>query len=378
MLTPIRVAYCIDNLSRAGTESQLLALLANLDRTRVEPSLILLDGMRAESRELEPRHCEVVRLGVTRLLSRRAIGAARRLRAHWRARPPEVLQSYFLDASYFSLPLAAAARVPVRLRVRNNLGYWLTRKHRLMNRLVNPFVTSILTNSDAGRDAIASADRVPVSRIEVIENGVDLARFARLPQPAENNILRVGCVANLRAVKNLDGLLRAAALVRERFPDVQFEIAGEGPDRAALEALRETLQLGETVHFRGVVSEIPEFLGACDLCVMPSHSEGMSNAVLEYLAAGRAVVATDVGANATLIGEAGAIVPPGDDSALSVAMIGLLANRYELKRRGQLARERVQMRYSRAGMCRRFEDLYERLVSSVANGSKNSRSVDSE
>ncbi|MEO2091086.1 MAG: glycosyltransferase, partial [Gemmataceae bacterium] len=149
---PIRISYLIDDLSRAGTESQLLALIRSLDRTRFEPSLVLLNGEGELSQSLEPADCPVVRLGVTRLIGVKAVSAAKRLWSFWRATKPDVAQIYFNDSSYFGVPVAKLAGVRRVVRVRNNLGYWQTRKHRWLGRAVRPLVDAYLTNSELGRD----------------------------------------------------------------------------------------------------------------------------------------------------------------------------------------------------------------------------------
>jgi L-malate glycosyltransferase len=360
----IRIAFAIDNLSRAGTESQLLALIRTLDRDRFEPSLILLDGENADSRELEPIDCPMVRLGVRKLFSRSALRAAKQLRQLWRTNRPDVLQSYFLDASYFTAPIAKWCGVPTVIRVRNNLGYWLTRKHRGLNRLIRPFVDFSLTNSDAGRETLIAHDRLAPSRVAMIENGVDLERFEPA-LPAFSGTIRVGCVANLRPVKNIDGLMRIANVLLPRFPNMVFEVAGDGEDRPQLEQLHRTLNLGERFRLRGSVRDVPAFLQSLDVAVLPSHSEGMSNALLEYMAAGRAIVATNVGANARLITdrEEGRIVPAGDDAKMAEAIAELLANPESARRMAAAARTRVAKEYSRDAMRRRFENFYEQCVS---------------
>ena len=267
---PVRVSFFIDNLGRAGTESQLLALLRTLDRSRVEPALVLLDGESEASRELEPPDCPILRLGVKKLLGRGAYRAAQQLRRFWIAQRPDIAQIYFLDSAYFGVPVAKLAGVPHIVRVRNNLSYWLTRKHRLLNRAIRPFVNATLTNSEAGRAALMERDCLPAERIEVIENGVDLERFA-LPgrRPFSESTIRIGCVANLRPVKNIDGLLRAAAVLVQEFPKLHFDVAGEGEQRPALEKLHSESGLGERFRFLGSVREIPEFLGGLDLAVLP-------------------------------------------------------------------------------------------------------------
>lgn len=361
----IRVCFAIDDLSRAGTETQLLALIRTLDRSRVRPSLVLLNGEAQTSRELEPADCPILRLGVTRLTSRHAIGAARRLLGFWRQHPPDILQAYFLDASYFTVPLAALAGVRKIVRVRNNLGYWLTRRHRLLNRLLAPLVHVSLTNSADGRRALMQADKLPVRRVELIENGVDVERFAGFALPDTTRpIVRIGCVANLRAVKNIDGLMRAAALLGKRFPHVRFEVAGEGVERRHLERVHAELQLGERFELVGGATDVPGFLQQLELFALPSHSEGMSNALLEAMAAGRAIVATRVGANERVLGDAGVLVPPGDDVALAEALGNLLADPLRTRQLGDMARQRVEAEFGRRAMTERFERFYRALAGS--------------
>ncbi len=361
---PVRVCFMIDRLSRAGTETQLLALVRELDRSQVQPSLVLLDGEDDLSRALEPTDCPVIRLGVRKLLSPKAVSAAGRLRAFWREHRPDVLQVYFLDAAYLGAPLAKMCGIRKVLRVRNNLGYWQTPRHRVLGRMVRPFVDATLTNTDAGKDALVGRDGLRADRVAVLENGVDTNRFKRfmLPDTSKKRV-RVGCVANLRPVKNIDGLMRAAKVALERFPQVVFEVAGDGEQREELERLHANLGLGDRFVLRGSVADVPNFLRRVDVAVLPSHSEGMSNALLEYMAAGRAVIATDVGANARLLddGRCGLLVPPNDETALVDALGTLLANPLRAAGHGAAARRRVGAEFSRAAMTKRFEAYYRSL-----------------
>jgi glycosyltransferase involved in cell wall biosynthesis len=361
----VRVCFMIDRLTRAGTESQLVALVRALDRRRVQPTLVLLDGQDDVSRALEPADCPVLRLGVRKLLGVAAARAAARLRAFWRDTRPDVLQTYFLDSAYFGVPVAKLCGVRTVLRVRNNLGYWLTRKHRLLGRALRPLVDATLTNTAAGKQALVERDGLSSDRVVVLENGVDTAKFNRfmLPDTTKKKV-RVGCVANLRPVKNIDGLMRAAKAAIERFPKLVFEVAGDGEQRDELERLHADLGLGDRFVLRGSVADVAGFLRTVDVAVLPSHSEGMSNALLEYMSAGRAVVATDVGANAALVrnGTSGLIVPPGDGAALVDAIGQYLTNPLRAASYGAAARRRVEEEYSRAAMTRRFETYYRDLV----------------
>ncbi len=362
---PIRVCFMIDRLSRAGTESQLVALVRELDRSRVRPSLVLLDGEDDLSRALEPDDCPVIRLGVRRLCSRAALRAAWRLRAFWAEHRPHILQTYFLDSAYFGIPLAKLSGIRRVVRVRNNLGYWVTPRHRVLGGLLRYFVDMTLTNTPAGKQALVEREGYRPEQVTVLANGVDTRRFSRflLPDTSKPRV-KVGCVANLRPVKNIDGLMRAAKVALARFPKLVFEVAGDGEQRAGLERLHAELGLGDRFRLRGAVADVPEFLRTVDIAVLPSHSEGMSNALLEYMAAGRAVVATGVGANPTLVRHRkdGLIVPPGDSEALVAAIGELLADPLRAAGYGASARMRVQAEYSRDALLRRYEDFYRRLL----------------
>ena len=363
VVKPIRVSFMIDDLSRAGTESQLLALIRGLDRTSFAPSLVLLNGEGEASRLLEPADCPILRLGVTKLFGVKALSAAKRLRVFWREHRPDIAQIYFHDSAYFGVPVAKLCGVKRVVRVRNNLGYQQTRKHRVMSRLIRPWVDGVLTNSELGRDAIAAMDRMPADLVTVIENGVDLERYVNTDSLRESATLVVGCVANLRPIKNIDGLMRAAARVLERIPQTSFEVAGSGEQRSELETLHAELGLGDRFVLRGSVSEVPAFLRGVDVAVLSSHSEGMSNALLEYMAAGKPVVATAVGANPKLLADGcGVIVPPGDQEALVGALCEMLSDPPARFRFGSAARAKVEAEYSRPAMLRRFERFYRDLA----------------
>jgi len=127
---PTRVCFLIDRLSTAGTESQLLALIRHLDRSRVTPYLCLLDGEDASSRALEPADCPVLRLGVKSLHHLRTIRQAALFRRFLRREQIDVLQVYFPDSTYFGVPIARLAGVRHIVGTRFNLGYWMTPLHR--------------------------------------------------------------------------------------------------------------------------------------------------------------------------------------------------------------------------------------------------------
>lgn len=363
---PVRVCFVIDRLSRAGTETQLVALLNNLDRRVVEPSLCLLNGRDSESQSLQPSNCPVIDLGLEHLASGAALPAASRLASFWRKQRTQIVQTYFLDSAYFAAPLARLTGIRHVVRVRNNAGYWLTRKHRVLGRILGR-LGSTITNSDVARNAIQEVEQLRDADVTVIENGVDLDRFPLTSPPdTDRPGVRIGAVANLRQVKNVDGLIRAAETLTAKYPHSRFAIAGEGEQRSQLQVQIKKAGLDERFQLLGKVHDIPAFLASLDIAVLCSHSESMSNALLEYMAAGRAIVATDVGANASLARHEreGLIVPSRNDEALVAAIRRYLQQPDLAKRLGAAARGRAATDYSRGAMVRRFEMFFTKLARS--------------
>jgi glycosyltransferase involved in cell wall biosynthesis len=358
----------IDELTNAGTETQLLALIRSLDRSRVVPHLCLLRGASELSRSLEPEDCPVLRLGVRSLVDRRALGAAYRLGQFFRDRRIEVLQVYFPDSTYFGVPIARLAGVGRVVRTRNNVNHWMTPTHRTLGRLLNGLVSVTVANCAASRDAVLADERPDPRSVIVLENGVDLARFPAAAFAGRGGGAveprRIGVVANLRPVKGLDVFLHAAAIVARTHGNVAFEVAGDGEQRSELEQLGARLGLSGRLFFRGVVGDIPSFLASLDVAVLSSRAEGMSNAVLEYMAAGRAIVATAVGATSQLIEDAthGLLIPPENPEALAAAIGRLLTDPVLARRLGTAARRRAEEQFSRAAMVKRFEQFFEQLA----------------
>jgi glycosyltransferase involved in cell wall biosynthesis len=362
---PVRVCFLIDSLSRAGTETQLVALIRHLDRSRVEPFLCLLRDQPDEPHPLEPGCCPVLRLGIRSFRQfttpLRAVRFARFLRRH----DIDILQLYFPDSTYFGALTGWLAGVPHIIRTRNNLGYATPRWGRRLGQLCNRIVSRTIANCEACRESLLADEGPSPDSVVVLENGVDLSRFLDLPAVSERcGPRRVGMVGNLRPVKEPGLLLRAAARLCAAHPDLSFHIAGEGELRQDLERLVRELGLEGRFLLPGATADVPGFLARLDVAVLCSRSEGMSNAVLEYMAAGRPIVATAVGGNVELLtdGVTGLLVPPSEATSLATAIDCLLGDRALASRLGEAARRRARQRYSREAMVRRFEEFYASLV----------------
>jgi glycosyltransferase involved in cell wall biosynthesis len=239
-------------------------------------------------------------------------------------------------------------------------------------RVLRHFARVVTVSSAARRDLIR--DGLAPDRVVVIPGCVDAAALARAgAAPAETRARLalgarspiVAAVARLTGQKGQRDLLHAAGRVLARWPRAAFLLVGEGPDRPALEALARALGLGEAVVFLGYQREVAGILRMSDVVVLPSLDEGLPVALLEALALGRPVVATDVGGVAELIRdrETGRLVPPRDAERLAGAISELLAGPAEAMRLGERGRTRVARDFSPATMARRMAALYREVLS---------------
>jgi L-malate glycosyltransferase len=245
-------------------------------------------------------------------------------------------------------------------------------------------VSRVIAVSEAVADRVRSENIFNVADIEVIHNGVDLARFkpnvgaceyaGRLFQAGPRDSYLVGMTGHLAPIKGPDEFIRAAAVVAHRRDDVNFVVAGEdksrsGENRRRLERLIGDLGLGGRVHLPGWVDDVPPLLSALDLFVSPSRSEPFGLSIIEAMACGVPVVATkSEGASEILEdGVTGLLVPLGDHEALAEAICALLDDG---RRRASLAAralEAVRDRFSLERMLTATERLY-RSVLGVQGG----------
>ncbi|MCU0223006.1 MAG: glycosyltransferase [Acidobacteria bacterium] len=370
----VRVLLITGSLGPGGTELAVATLARELAaRGRVAPRIVTLGDGGEHAERLRAAGVPVEELGISG--GARSLGGLRRLRLipqmirHERIR---IVHTFLFDADFYGM-LAARRGAPwaiVTTRRAIKRGRLL---HLLGYRLTNPLVDRIVCNSEAVSRFTLHAEGASRRKVLVIPNGVDAARFERgdgatmrrrLGLRTED--LVVGAVGTIKKVKGQAVLLEAMRPLFERHAALRLVLAGEVTRGYGEELRRQAAALGweDRVLFPGVIEEVPDLLAALDLFVLPSLSEGMSNALLEAMAAGRPIVATEAGGNGECLdgGNAGLLVPPGDAEALGRALERLLEapdRRRDLARR---ARGRVQDEYSLGKMLDRTETLYAELL----------------
>jgi len=364
------IFYYTDSRELGGAELSLLMLIEGLDRAAWEPTLLLdddpgADPLAARARELgiATRRLPPMPLGLAG--GRRAARLARRLRAE---RPAvfHATLSWPLAAKW-ALAAAVMARVRTVATVQLIPEFELERSSFWQLRALGAGVDRYVGVSRDVADELVARFRYPAAKVEVVYNAVRLERFEDPPPAGLREQLELGrglpvvlTCARLDEQKGHDVLLRAAA----RLPGVAFAFAGEGPERARLEALAAELGVADRVLFLGYRTDIPQLLAACDVFALPSLYEGSSLAVLEAMAARRAVVSSAIGGTDELIddGEDGILVAPGEVEPLAAALRELLADDARRGALGQRARARVEAEFTPAAMRGRIVAIYEELL----------------
>lgn len=335
-MSKIRIAFVIDTIASptAGTEKQLLFLIEHLDRNRFEPYLCCLQSSKwlVEEFKLCPVHIVDIRSFKNPISYFRLWNFA----IYLRKEKIDIVQTHFRDANIVGIISGKLAGIKTILSTRRNIGYWQNRFEIFILRLINRWVTRFMANSENARIHINKIERIPLAKIEIIYNFLDLDMFKKEDNQTVEKVKEsleisngrpiITMVANLRGVKGIDVFLKSARLVLNKVPEANIIIAGEGPERKRLEDLCSQLKLNSSVKLLGTVSNIIPLLKSSDIGVLSSYSESLSNSIIEYMAAGLPVVCTDVGGNRELVqdGINGFHVPPGDPQRLAEAIIKLI------------------------------------------------------
>lgn len=286
----------------------------------------------------------------------------------------DIVHAYGFYPIVFAVPVArlAGSRV-VMASIRDSGDPW-TGAQRLVQRCASRLAHCVLVNATAVR-ARLRAEGHARRAIAVIRNGVDVDRFA--PRPSDDALRStlgvpsraplVVAVGRLNPMKGIDDFLKAIALLAGRFAEARFVIVGDGASRRELEEQARRLGLAGRVVFTGTRLDVAAILSQAAISVAPSLSEGLSNVVLESMAAGVPVVATRVGGTPEILddGVTGLLVPPCDSQALSGAIGRLLGDEALAQRLGDAARARAVNRFSMEQMVHQTEGLYRALLQRV-------------
>jgi len=325
---------------------------------------------------------EVPEYKLTSFYDRNAIVQLRSFAGYLKRNNIQVVHAHDFYTNIFGMTAATLARMPVRIASRRESAVRAA-KQRLVERGAYRLAHKVVANCEEVRRQLIG-EGVAAEKVVTLYNGLELSKFttefdrqtslSHLGLTTDKPRRFITIVANMRAhfmepkpvcLKDHATFLRAAKRVHDAFPDAAFVIAGEGELLDETKSLATQLGLERDVFFIGRCEKIAELLSVSYACVLSSISEGFSNSILEYMAAGCPVVATDVGGarEAIVEGETGYLVKPGDDETLALRLIALLNDPDRASAMGERGREVVREKFSSEAQLARAENLYESLLS---------------
>lgn len=289
----------------------------------------------------------------------------------------KIVHTHDFYTNVFGMLTAKLAGVPVRIASKRETGGMKTAKQTRAERQAFRLAHSIVANALAVKNYLTEHG-VSESKIEVIYNGLDLERLKpksnlTRPQicemfglPVDGDRKFVTIVANLRhTVKNQAMFLRAAQAVKSKVENAEFVLAGEGERLEELKNLAAESGIADSCHFTGRCAAVAELLSISEVCVLSSTNEGFSNSILEYMAAGKPVVATDVGGagEAIVEGETGFLVASNDAETMAARLIDLLKDDEKARKFGVEGKKIIEEKFSSKAQIEKTVTLYETLLS---------------
>jgi glycosyltransferase involved in cell wall biosynthesis len=371
-----KVFFLVDSLNLGGTEAQAVELATRLKSHPYEvtlgcllargPLLEKLAGSPVSVREFYPKGGADSVKGIYQMF---------RLAIFLRRGGFQIVHTHDLYSNLLGIPAALIARTPVIISSQRDLAHlnlYQTGRKVWLRRLQN-LSTAVLTNTDAVRDALLAEDHFAPQKVRVIHNGVNLPRFTREScdrswlAPSGQQEQWIVLVGNMHSdVKGHPWLIAAAPAILREFPQARFLLVGDGACRKDFEQRVAELGLQERFSFLGSRDDVPRILACSDIAVLPSKSEGLPNALLEYFAAGLPTVASRVGGNGEIVkdGKTGLLVQAQDSAALADAVLKLMRDPELAATLGRNGRAHVASQFSFERMIESTHELYMELLHS--------------
>ena len=355
----------------AGTERQVVETAKRLHKDRFDVHVVCLEDS-PQLRSLQGV-CNIAVFPTSSVNSWSGLVQMRRFRQYLRQHRIQIAHAYMNKTGLFAV-LTSLGSDRIVITSRLNTGYWYTPRYKALFRLMNLRTDAMMANSiEAKRIADETEDLSP-DRVRVVYQGVDMTKFSRgLGDPTACDRLGIpknarvaGIVANLRPVKDHALFLRAARIVADEIDDVAFLLAGRGELYQELSDLSSELGIRDRVFFTQGEGKIMDCLARMSIGCLTSISEGFSNAIMEYMAAGLPAVAIDVGGNrdAIIDGETGYLVKERSPEAFANPLIELLRNEELRAGMGEKGFHRCVENFEVGKTIRQLEAFYESLVAS--------------
>lgn len=356
----MKILFVIDSLIKGGKERRLVELIKGIEKTDIDYRYILLTDIN-EFKETENFK---VRPIIIKRRIKKDPAVFYKLYKICREFKPDIINTWGFMPSFYTFPIAGLCKAKFVNSMIIDCPAKLDSRTKILSRPIFKYSDVIASNSNSGLDAY----KVKSGKTVVIRNGFDFSRTDNIKSTEEiknefgvKNGSLVCMVAAFRIHKDHETLIAAARNILSLRHDVTFLLVGDGP---TLEKSKE-MSMGESkIIFTGKRSDIESIINACDLCVLSTYTEGISNSIMEYMALGKAVIATDGGGTKELVedGVTGILVPARSPQIFSEKIIQLLDKPELRNKMGVAGKEKIAKDFSIEKMVSDYISLFERTL----------------
>lgn len=359
-----RVVYIVDNLKTGGAQTQLSRLVEGLSGRNFEISVICLG-------DSNPKLVDQIGESRVTFLPMKCIWTLRfwisfnRMVRVLRKLKPDVVHAYLNTSNVFGAWAARKAGVSYIVTSRRDMGHFRSGRIAAMEKWSNRFCNKVVCVSNAVKDKTVKEEHLPLEKAVVLYGGVDTEIFKGESAKKEEGPLTVGMVATMdRVMKGHLDFLKTAKLLFDQNKNVRFVLVGDGGLRQELEEFVRLGKMEKMVEFKGPSNDVRQELAGMDIFVLPSHSEGFSNAVLEAMSMEVPVLANALEGNLEIIddGGNGMLVDPRDVRQMADRIAKYTDHKSDLRLMGQKARQKILGNFTIEHMVNRYESFYRQLT----------------
>lgn len=371
-MQPINILHVISKLPVGGVENQLLMILGKYDRGKLSPIVCSLSDKGEIGREIEEAGIEVIPLNKLRHTFDWTM--VKDIYNLIKKKNVKIVRTHLYHANLYGRLAARIAKVPcIVASVHDTYTYTMDKKlhRRIINKCLSRFTDKIVAVSEAVKKDILKYDDISDDKIIVIHNGIDKGGFQNINRELIRSNLAIspevqviGMVGRLSLQKGQKYLLKAVSKIRDRFPKIVLLIVGDGPLRNELESYARSLDIMKNTIFLGSRRDIPAILSSMDIFVFPSLWEGLPSTLIEAMAAGKPIIATDITPNKEIINseKVGILVPAKNSDALASSIDLLLHNKDLSEDLGKAAKERAFSHFNIKATVDRYTTLFENIL----------------
>ncbi len=373
MPKPWPVLLMVRELSLGGSERQTVETARSLDRAEFSPHVACFRSEGIRRGDLEDAGVPILALPVRSLRNRSTLVGARTLHRYLRSHSIQLVHTFDTPSNLFGVPVARVARTPIVLSSQRAYRELSPRLSQHLLRVTDRLADGVVVNCQALVRHMVEDEGLESSRVSLCHNGIDTELFQPGRSDLRSTVLKdaelvFGVVCGLREEKRLDLLLEA--FTRIAAPGRRLVIVGSGPVKSEVDALAARLSLQPYCHFEPTTRAVTDWLRAIDVFVLPSRSEAFSNSLMEAMACGCAVIASDTGGNPELVSHesTGLLFPSGDVQALTAGLTRLAEDPCLRASLGTSAAAFIRERFTIGAAAQRMAAIYREKLIRVTSG----------